>query len=303
MFHEQRFLDCVKFGASGGPTFNTSVVAVLSGGESRNGNWSIARHRWEIGMSARIQSEFMAIKTTYMLCYGRLIGFRWKDWTDYQATNAQGFLRGLLAGQAVGSQGFGYGLPVYQIHKQYTLASLATYRRILKLVSGTVTVRRNGSPVTLGIGAGNIAVDLNTGQVTFVADQSRGISAHTPAAAHIFTVSSDFSPNFVTGGRIYVTGVTGTAADLLNGKSHAITNVSGSVITTSTNTSGLTASGGTAFYYPQPTDALSASFEFDIPVRFDTDEFNGVVLDRNGAGGELIIELPSIALVELKDGE
>ncbi len=303
MFHEQRFLDCVKFGASGGPTFSTNVVPVRSGVESRNGNWSIARHRYEIGMAARIQSEFMAIKTAYMLCFGRLYGFRWKDWGDYQATVAEGRLQGLLAGPAVGAQGFGYGLPVYQLYKIYMLASLATYRRILKPVAGTVVVRRNGSPVTVGVAAGNIAISTTTGQITFVADQTRGISAHTTAASHVFTLASAFSPNLAIGGRIYVTGVTGTAADILNGKSHAITNVAGAVITTSTNTNGLTASGGTASYFPQPTDSLSASFEFDVPVRFDTDEFNGVIMDRNGAAGELIIELPSITLVELKGGE
>ena len=303
MFHEQRFLDCVKFGASGGPAFDTSIVPVLSGAESRNGNWEIPLHKFEVGMAARVKSEFMALKTTHLLCWGRLYGFRWKDWADFEASPAEGVLRGLIGKKAAGTQGFGYGIPVYQLHKMYSLFSLAFYRRILKPVAGTVTVRRNGSPVTVGVAAGNIAIDTANGRITFVADQSIGIASHTVGASHVVTMNAALSPNFAIGGRIYVTGVTGTAASLLNGRSHAITNVSSAVITTSTNTNGLTANGGSAYYYPQPTDSLTASFEFDVPVRFDTDEFNGVIVDRNGAGGELIIELPSISLVELKDGE
>jgi uncharacterized protein (TIGR02217 family) len=303
MFHETRFLDCVKFGSTGGPTFNTTVVSALSGFEFRNGNWSIARHRYEIGMSARIQSEFMAIKSTYMLCFGRLYGFRWKDAADYETIDADGSLLGLLSGVEVGDQREGYGIPVYRIYKKYTVGSLTTYRRIIKLVDGTVVIRRNASPVTVGASPGNIAIDTATGLVTFVADQSRAISAHTPGASHVFTLASAFSPNLAAGGRIYVSGITGTAATALNGISHEISNVAGADITVTTNTTALTASGGNAYFYPQPTEALSASFEFDVPVRFDTDEFNGVILDRNGANGELIIELPSVALVELKDGQ
>ena len=303
MFHEKRFLDCVAFGASGGPTFNTTVAALMSGDESRNGNWSITRHSYEIGMAPRLQSEFMAIKTSYLLCMGRLYGFRWKDAQDYQCALTAGSLQGLRSGVAEGSQGFGYGIPAYQLFKLYTLLSLGIYRRILKPVAGTVAVRRNGSAVTVGASPGNIAIDTTTGVITFVADQSRSISSHTPGGSHVFTASSAFSPNFAVNGRIYVTGVTGTAASLLNGRSHLISNVSSAAITVTTDTTGLTASGGTAFLYPQPTDSLAASFDFDVPVRFNTDEFSGTVIDRNGGSGELVIQLPSITLIELKNGE
>ena len=300
-FHESRFLDCVKFGASGGPTFNTSVVAVLSGRESRNGNWSVTRHRFEIGMSARVQSEFEAIKTAYLVCLGKLYGFRWKDRSDYIATATQGALQGLVDSDPAGSFGYGHGLPTYQLHKQYLTGALAYYRRILKPVSGTVVVKRNGSTVTVGGSPGNIGISTTAGTVTFIPDQVRSITSHTIGSGHVFTLASAFSPNLAIGGRIFVQSVIGTAADILNDQSHEITNVSAGVITTNTNTAGLTASGGAAYYMPQPTDTLTAAFEFDIPVRFDTDEFHGVILDRNGAGGELIIELPSVQLVELKD--
>ena len=72
------------------------------------------------------------------------------------------------------------------------------------------------------------------------------ISSHTPGAGHVFILESAFSPNHVVGGRIFVFNITGTAANALNNLSHTITAVSGAIITTSTNTAGLTASGGTA---------------------------------------------------------
>ena len=141
--------------------------------------------------------------------------------------------------------------------------------------------------------------DALTGLLVFGADQSKAISSHTVGASHVFTLASAFSPNLLVGGRIFVTGVTGTAATVLNDLSHAITNVSSAVITTSTVTTGLTASGGTALFYPQPTEALDFSCEFNVPVRFDVDQFDAVIVDKQ-KGGEFLLELPSIPLVELK---
>ena len=43
----------VSLGAQGGPAFSTDVVPVRSGYETRNENWSQARHRYEIGLQVR----------------------------------------------------------------------------------------------------------------------------------------------------------------------------------------------------------------------------------------------------------
>ncbi|MFN8961092.1 MAG: hypothetical protein ACK5YV_05935, partial [Betaproteobacteria bacterium] len=63
-------------------------------------------------------------------------------------------------------------------------------------------------------------------------------------------------------------------------RSHAVTGVGGANITISTSTTGLTATGGTARFFPQPTDALTWSGEFDVPVRFESDEARIQIIDR-----------------------
>jgi uncharacterized protein (TIGR02217 family) len=299
-FLEARPLDCAKMGAVGGPQFSTSIVSVRSGAESRNRNWTEVRHRYEIGQVARPLSEFTAIRDAFLIVGGRADGFRFKDWTDYTVTTAYGDPQPLHGTTQVGTAGVGYGVPSYQLRKLYSFASTSYLRNIRKPVAGSLTVRRATVAVTAGVAAGNYAVDTTTGIITFVADQSRAISSHSVGASHQFTLASAFSPNLAIGGRIYVSGVTGTAAELLNGLSHAVTGVSSALITTSTNTAGLTATGGNAYYYPQPTEALDFACEFDVPVRFDIDYFDAHVIDRQGSEGELLLELPSVPLVEIK---
>jgi hypothetical protein len=84
----------------------------------------------------------------------------------------------------------------------------------------------------------------------------------------------------VVGGRVWVTGVTGTAAAVLNNRSHSVTGVGGAVVILGTATSGLTATGGEARFFPQPTETLTWSGEFDVPVRFESDEARIQIIDR-----------------------
>jgi uncharacterized protein (TIGR02217 family) len=299
-FLESRPLDCVALGAQGGPQFSTGIVAVRSGAESRNQNWTQARHRYEVGMVARPLSQFTALKDAFMIVGGRANGFRFKDVGDYTVLSSVGDPQPLHDTLQVGTAGAGYGVPSYQLRKLYTYGAGSHLRDIRKPVAGTLVLRRASVQVTAGAAPGNYAIDTTTGIITFVADQDETIASHAVGASHQFTLTAPFSPNLAIGGRIYVLGVTGTAADLLNGLSHQITGVAGAVITTNTVTTGLTAANGTAYFYPQPTEALDFSCEFDVPVRFDTDYFEATIVDRAGSAGELLFQLPSVPLVEIK---
>lgn len=288
-FESPRFPDKIAVGAVGGPTFMTEIVELASGHEQRNVAWPIPRQRYSVTLLNRPKTELDELNAFIRVVRGRGHGFRFKDFVDYQVAAAAGRL---------GIGAVGTGLPTYQLYRRYTSAPQTDDRKISKPVAATVSVLRNSIPVTFGAGAGEIALDTTTGIVTFVADQSRSITSHTPAASHIFTLASAFSPNLAIGGRIYVAGVTGTAATLLNDIAHAVTGVASNVITTSTNTSGLTASGGTAFFYPQPTDLLTWSGEFDVPVRFDTDAMEAEIV--KAAGGTTRFIWDSIPIVELR---
>jgi uncharacterized protein (TIGR02217 family) len=280
-----RFPDAIARGAEGGPMFFTDIAEGAAGDEQRNIGWDYPRHRFRVSINARILAEVQANRAFFYTTRGAAIGFRFKDHTDYTCSVSEGFLDLTAAGT---------GSPSLQLTKWYTSGSDVFKRLIYKPIT-SIAVFRNASPVTVGAGAGQIAVSYTAGTVTFVADQSRSITSHTVGASHIFTLASAFSPNLAIGGRIYVTGVTGTAATALNAVSHVITNVAGAVITTSTVTTGLTANGGTAFYYPQPTDALTWSGQFDVPVRFESDWFRAMA--ETGRHGSW----PSIELIETRD--
>lgn len=195
--------------------------------------------------------------------------------------------------------GFGAGVPVYQLCKRYVRGAYVKDREITKLVPGTVVGYRNAAPLVVGSGAGQIAIGASTGEITFVADATQAITGHTPGAAHVFTTASDLA-GLGIGSKVYLTGVTGTAASVLNAVAHTIANKTGSgpfTWTLSTVTTSLTASGGTAAKYPQAGDALTWSGQFRNVVRFAIPEFPAV-LDKGN-----IVNIQSIPMLEVRDDD
>ena len=275
-----RFPERISVQASGGPGYSTDIITVRAGFESRNINWSQARARYDISHSPRTEAQKDELLAFFRMMRGAAYGFRFRDWSDYRVASTAGVLQPFLGTIDQGTLGTGDGVATYQLMRRYGSGTFAEARRIRKPVSGTVIVLRNGSPVTVGVANGNISIDTTTGVVTFVNDQNRVINAHTVGASHAMTLATAFSPNLAVGGRIWIEGVTGTAATLLNGRGHAVTGVGGANITISTSTTGLTATGGTARFFPQPTDALTWSGEFDVPVRFESDEARIQIIDR-----------------------
>ena len=297
-----RLPEIIAQGLTCGPTFSTRVVSLRSGAEQRNANWSRVRWRADAASAVRRQSDFAALEEFFYAVGGRLHGFRVKDYGDYTHASAGGspvLIPLDTDGYAIGTVGAGYGVATYQLAKRYTAGALSHDRWIGKPVSGSVSLTRAGNAVTLGASAGNAAVDSTTGVVTFVADQSKSISTHTPGAAHVITLASAFSPNASVGDRVWVTGCGGADASLINDQSHAITNVATTAITISLATTGKTITGGTAKLYPQPDEALAWAGEFDVPCRFDTDRLDRQMITRQ-VSGDYLVQAISIPLVEVR---
>ena len=297
-----RLPEIIARGLTCGPTFSTRIVTLRSGAEQRNANWSRVRWRADAASAVRRLSDFAALEEFFYAVAGRLHGFRVRDYGDHTHSSAGGSpvlipLDG--SGYAIGTVGAGYGVASYQLAKRYTAGALSHDRWITKPVSGDVALTRAGSPVTLGASAGNAAIVSTTGVVTFVADQSKAIDTHTPGSSHVITLASAFSPNASVGDRVYVSGCGGADAALINGQSHEITNVATAAITISLNTTGKTITGGTAYLYPQPDEALAWSGTFDVPVRFDVDQLDRNMITRH-SGGEYLVQAISIPLVEVR---
>lgn len=196
-FHEVRFPEGIARGATGGPGYDTTIVSTVAGYERRNANWAQARGRWDVGSGLKRREDLLTLIAFFRARQGRAYGFRFKDWTDFTATN-------VTLGSGDGAN------KVFQLVKRYASGGVEVVRSVTKPVIGSLMVYRDG----VVVGAG-VSLDSASGLVTF----------------------------------------------------------------------------GTA---PAPGAVISATFEFDVPVRFDTDQM-GVSLDAYDRGS-----WPEIPIVEIR---
>jgi uncharacterized protein (TIGR02217 family) len=258
-----RFPSSLGFNFSGGPMFSTDIVVVGSGFESRNKNWAQALGKWSCNHMPKTRAETDTLIAYFRIAAGRANGFRFKDWTDFQADTTQGII----------GSGFGTGLPAYQLQKRYTTGASNYDRPIVKPV--TVAPLRNGLPITAGAAAGNYALDSTTGILTLVADASSSASSITAGSTTQVVLAANLG--LVAGNTLYLSGFTGADAALVNNLAHTINSIAGVgpyTFTLATNTAGkvITLGTGLGQKYPQVADVLTWSGEFDVKARFDHDE-------------------------------
>lgn len=156
-FHEVQFPPNIAYGATGGPGFNTTVAANLAGYEQRNINWPAARGKWDISTGIKSQSDMASVIAFFRARFGKAYGFRFKDWSDYQAV-------GQLIGTGDGD------VTEFQLVKNYTSGSYNYQRQINKPVSGTVKIYLNSVLQSSGF-----TIDTSTGLVTFDTAPGSGV--------------------------------------------------------------------------------------------------------------------------------
>jgi uncharacterized protein (TIGR02217 family) len=131
----------IAFGAQVGPEYQTTVVIVNSGYENRNADWQNARLKFEVGMRPMRKVDTDALIAFFRSVKGRAYGFRFRDWSDYQATSATGVVVPVVGGG-------------YRLAKKYTAGGMTEYRPISKPVAGTVTVSGGTVDYATGIVSG-----------------------------------------------------------------------------------------------------------------------------------------------------
>jgi len=273
-FIEER-LDLRKdFGEVGGPTHATDVVILNSGHEHRSPRWDVARGRWELGEAFIDETTRDELLAFFRSVRGRSVGFRFRDWQDYQAVNE------VLVTD---------GSPTVDLIKTYALATEQQVRRINKPVGGTVTMQRDGAAYTFA------SIDTTTGVVTLAKDVDLDITDVTAASPAVVTTSS--AHGLSDGEEIWITG-TGLAE--IDDQVWIVTTVDADSF--SLDGSDTSATGGSTDgfveQYVQSTETLTWSGDFDVPVRFDTDEFRARFV--RGDGTEFVYELSSLPVVELR---
>jgi uncharacterized protein (TIGR02217 family) len=126
-FIEIQFPRDISYGATGGPVYSTDVVSMFSGHEQRNSNWKNSRAKYNISTGVKTEGQWQALISFFRACKGKAIGFRFKDWGDYQAKNQQ--------------IGIGDGVKTeFQLVKIYTSGSYVVTREINKPVVGSLRI-------------------------------------------------------------------------------------------------------------------------------------------------------------------
>jgi uncharacterized protein (TIGR02217 family) len=295
--------DILSVSARGRKRWATSIVANQGGFEARNSIRTQPKREYEIGLVPRRVSDWASIDKFHDIVQGALYGFLLRDPVNNAATVADGLMRPLPAALTgtVGTTGVGYGVPYYRLLKRATVGARTHDRDVRKPQTGAVTLYRAGSPVTLGVSAGNAAIDTVNGNVAFVADTSEAITSITIGASTVlnFSGGAGIVAAMSVAQRVYVSGVTGTAAATLNSLSHAISAKGATSLTISTSTAGLAVTlPGTAAKYPQASETLTWAGSFYVPVRFAEDDIDWQLVGGHSSTDSRLIEGPSVLLIE-----
>lgn len=156
MFNEARLLDCVAYGSNFGQEFNTRIVQLRSGVERRNISWTLPLGRYSVMYTALRPADHVKVRGAHMASAGSAIPFRFKDWSDYQATAE-------LIGTGTGA------LQSLQLVKAYSFGSVSISRIIKKPVAGAVQLYADGAAIAS-------TTNTETGVVTFLADAAAVIT-------------------------------------------------------------------------------------------------------------------------------
>jgi uncharacterized protein (TIGR02217 family) len=151
-FLEQRLDSRIEQGASGGPTVpGRSKVYTPSGKLQQGFTASAPIHRFDVSHGMRSNADHqLVLDTFYVVMFTPYVGFRFRYWTDYRATQANSTLT-LITGSD------------YQLQRVHTFGGVSVLRNIYKPVSGTVTVYRTRASV---ITTATATIDYTTGVAT-----------------------------------------------------------------------------------------------------------------------------------------
>jgi uncharacterized protein (TIGR02217 family) len=83
-FIDQRMNEHISYGFTGGPTFATTRIGLVSGHERRNAERDRPKYRFRAPFEAVKPEYHRELQSNYIACRGPLKSFRFKDWSDYE---------------------------------------------------------------------------------------------------------------------------------------------------------------------------------------------------------------------------
>lgn len=274
-----RFPDEISQGSSFGPAFRTRINMVSAGYEERLIKWTQQRCEGVVIMNNAGITEFEEMLDWIYAMQGAGYGFRYKDWGDYRSSRGD-------AAVAFDDQVIGTGdgaTASFQLIKKYT-KGLTYTRDIKKPVAGTVI----GG--IAGASSNQITVNTTTGVITF-ANNTVSVVAAVSESGGITRLQ--LSGTVSDGNSLLFSGFTGDWAGI-NGNRYTLTEDSGFYLINhdSSTYAGYSSNGGTGKSLPQSGETVTAGFEFDVPVRFDTDRMDAAFVDYKAFSFQLpIVEI------------
>jgi uncharacterized protein (TIGR02217 family) len=166
-FHEVRFPLDVSLGSRGGPVRRTDIVTLSSGREHRNSRWAQSRRRYDAGLGVRSIDALHAVIAFFEERRGRLIGFRFRDRTDWRSGPPS--REPAPFDQRIGT-GDGANR-VFQLTKAYGSAYAPYSRPITKPVGETIRIAVGAAEQEVGQA---FTCDPKTGLITLVSPPPPG---------------------------------------------------------------------------------------------------------------------------------
>ncbi|WP_299938570.1 DUF2460 domain-containing protein [uncultured Pelagimonas sp.] len=156
-FHEVSFPVAIGLEAEGGPERHVNIVETSNGFEHRNSARRNSRCRYSVPLINRDADELHELKTFFEARGGKLFGFRFKDYSDFQSCPP---MQAISPNDQVIGTGGG-SVTSFQMVKLYADALGSWVRAINKPIAGTVQIAIDGAP------ASGWSVDTTSGVVSF----------------------------------------------------------------------------------------------------------------------------------------
>ncbi len=294
-FIETRFLDqFIGLGSGAGPEYSTDITELQSGRENRNQAWSYPRHRYALRIAAGTSSKIEALRQLHHSTKGRFNGFRFKDFNDYSSAASMD-VDPAYDDQYIDT-GDGTTL-TFQLIKTYESGTESQVRTITKPTSGSTIIGITEASATPSYSVQDSgdrwSVSTTTGVLTFSANVSLGISNAVSSGSN--TIITVASTGLVTGQTALFSTFTGDWAGI-NGIRYQLTRLSGTSFSFPHNSSAYAAyssNAGQLDTIPQTGEYIVAGYDFDVPVRFNSDS---IIIEQISPG----IEQSNIELIEIK---
>lgn len=155
-FNDLRLPEDLEVGAAYGPEYVTDISPSQSGQEKRN-RVRDALCVGDLAYAPRLAENYPELLKFFRACNGRWNSFRFKDYTDFAVSLAEGVVRGIDSTH-------------FQLQKKYAAGSHYDLRDIQQPIAGIV-LKNSGGTLTLTT---DYTLDTATGIVTTATSKTAG---------------------------------------------------------------------------------------------------------------------------------